>query len=274
MRQYTQLLTNSTVGLPTDLWLPTTKRVQPQDAWQGSLGISKTYKGGFETSLEVYYKAMNNVLAYKPGTSLFDFNDWQDRIIQGKGQSYGLELFLKKSQGNWTAWFAYTLSWSWRKFSELNDFERFPFKYDRRHDLSITTAYNLTKTLELSGTWAFGTGHALTLPKSHYSSILNYTANSFTGAPAYDFGKRNDFRTPAFHRLDISLNLHKQKKKYKEIWSIGLYNAYSRRNPFYLQLSIGEIVDTTANGAPVRKSSLTQVSLFPMLPSFMYKIIF
>ena len=138
MRQYIHLLTNETIGLPTDLWLPTTKRVKPQDSWQAALGTAKTLGQDYEFSVELYYKEMNNVIAFREGSSLLQFEGWEDRVSQGKGTAYGAEFFVQKKRGKLSGWVGYTLSWATRQFDDINFGEVYPYKYDRRHDFEIT----------------------------------------------------------------------------------------------------------------------------------------
>ena len=211
MRQYVQLLTNEGIGLPTDLWLPTTKRVKPQDSWQVALGLAKTFKGKYEISVEGYYKEMKNLVAYEEGASFFTLNDWQDDVTQGDGKSYGAEFFVQKKKGRLTGWVGYTLSWSWRTFPDINLGKRYPFKYDRRHDLSVVASYEISKRVNIAGTWVFGTGNAITLANSEYSG--NFPRIDFPNIENYrgftsDFYKnRNNFRMRAYHRFDIGINL-------------------------------------------------------------------
>jgi hypothetical protein len=160
MAQYIHLLANSNVGLPTDLWVPATDRLQPQTSHQVAAGIARTFRREYEISVEGYYKTMDNVLEYKEGASFLNpDNPWEDKVLQGDGRSYGLELFVQKKTGSVTGWIGYTLSWTDRLFEELNNGERFPYKYDRRHDFSIAVIKRLSKKVELSGTWVFGTGN-------------------------------------------------------------------------------------------------------------------
>jgi hypothetical protein len=172
MAQFIHLLTNEGIGLPTDLWLPSTDRITPESSWQAALGIAKTFDGLFELSLEGFYKDMRGLLSYKPGASFIDpGSNWQDKVeINGKGQSYGAEVFLQRSEGRFTGWIGYTLAWSWRHFpnTDINSGRRYPYKYDRRHDISIVGTYKFNKIVSASAVWVFGTGNAVTLPVERY----------------------------------------------------------------------------------------------------------
>jgi hypothetical protein len=263
MRQYVQLLTNSNVGLPTDLWLPSTGRIKPQEGWQAALGLSKSGSTGHKMGIEFFYKRTQNVLAYKPGVSLFDADDWQNRVLQGRGEAYGAEWLYEKQWGKLRGWLAYTLAWSWRQFEGLNEGERFPFRYDRRHDISIAGVYTCSPRLSFSAAWVFGTGNALTLPKTYFTTV-GLELGIPTG-PQIDYGPRNNFRTPPYHRLDISVDFRKKKQKYTRTLSLGAYNVYGRRNPFYVKFTAGD---------GHREGFISQTSLFAFIPSFVYKIDF
>ena len=267
MSQYIHLLTNSGIGLPTDLWLPTTKKVKPQNSNQYALGIFHLPSPAIEVSVEGYYKTMSNLIEYKEGSTFFQSTtSWEDKITFGKGWAYGMEFFIKKSKGNTTGWIGYTLSWSWRKFDELNFGKTFPYKYDRRHDISLAITHKFNERFDLGLTWVYGTGNAVSLPIEQYPSLgLPYQTYIYIW---YDFVEyyegRNGFRMPAYHRLDLSFNLHKKLKRYERTWTIGLYNAYNRKNPYYLYFGY----DSS------NRKRLTQISLFPIIPSFSYSLNF
>jgi hypothetical protein len=264
MQQNIHLLTFEGIGLPTDLWLPSTKIIEPQKSWQLAAGYARSINRSLEVSAEVYYKEMDNVLSYQDGAGIFDVSDWQTRVTQGKGYSYGLELFLQKKTGRLNGWVGYTLSWTNREFESLNFGERFPYRYDRRHDISVVGMYDINDNISFSGTWVYGTGNAVTLPVSSYvgsSPDHRYRRN-------YQFyGSRNDFRMKSYHRLDFGFNFKKQRKKYLRTFSIGAYNAYSRKNPFFIYLG-EEYTYNPSTGQHEYKESFRQVSLFPLIPYF------
>jgi len=263
MQQYIHLLTNSNIGLPTDLWVPATDSVTPQKSQQAAFGVAKTLQKKYLFSVEGYYKWMNNLITYKEGANFINSSDnWEDKIEQGKGWSYGAELFLQKKTGKLTGWIGYTLSWTFRQFENLNFGEPFPYKYDRRHDISIVGSYKINKFWDISATWVYGTGNALTLPVIRYFSfqpISDYYAYYYADEIEY-FDKRNDFRMAAYHRLDIGFSNHKPVKHGIRIWNFGAYNVYNRRNPFYYYFSY----DNRGNRV------LKRVSLFPIIPSISF----
>jgi hypothetical protein len=273
MRQYIHLLTNETIGLPTDLWLPTTKIVKPQDSWQAALGVAKTLGKDYELSLETYYKEMKNVIAFREGASLFQFSDWQGRVAQGDGTAYGTEVFLQKKTGRLSGWIGYTLSWAWRKFDDLNEGNRFPYKYDRRHDFEIVASYKINKRVKVAATWVYSSGNATTLGDSRYLKPTDYNNQyGYYVSQTTHISKRNDFRLNPYHRLDIGVDFTKQKKRHERTWSFGAYNAYSRNNPFFIYLSEDGSYD--AQGNYTKKAQLKQASLFPIIPYFNYSFKF
>lgn len=279
MTQYVHLLVNSGLGLPTDLWLPATSRVKPQRAEQITVGLSRSIGEQFELSIEAYDKKMDGLIEYKEGAGFLGANtDWQDNIEVGKGRSYGVELFLQKKKGATTGWIGYTLSRTDRTFDKLNNGVTFPYKYDRRHDLSITVLHRLNSRVSLAGSWVYGTGNAVTISNARFLPALFSDASAeypiFSPNNSLQrISDRNGFRMPAYHRLDLGVNFKWPAKWGKHLLSIGTYNTYNRRNPYFLFIeedpvigSSGFIEDYTF--------SLKQASLFPLLPSFSYSVEF
>ncbi len=261
MQQYLHLLTNSTIGLPTDLWMPCTENIPPQLSDQIALGATWNINNMFDLNVETFYKKMDNLIAYKQGASFFDISDnWEDKLEVGKGQAYGIEFHLRKNYGKLSGWIGYTLSWAWREFDNLNFGKPYPYKYDRRHDISIALTYKKSEKVDFGMTWVYGTGNAMTLGLARYREFDGKQSYGmwYDGIEYYD--SKNAYRAPAYHRLDISANFHKQKKRGKRTWSIGLYNAYNRQNPFYLYFGRDEY----------NKRQLKQISLFPLIPFIRY----
>ncbi|TGE14327.1 TonB-dependent receptor [Hymenobacter elongatus] len=258
--QYIHLLTNSGIGLPTDLWVPATAKIKPQRAQQVSIGAARTlrHRGEeYELSFESYYKPMQNLIEYREGASFLGTvdNKWEDKVTSGQGWAYGGELFLQKKSGRTTGWIGYTLAWSTRKFPELNQGRLYPYKYDRRHDATLVVIHKFSPTFTLSGTWVYGTGNATTLSQGRYllAPFEQYE----------EYGERNSYRMRAYHRLDLDLSKTKKKKWGEVVNSFSLYNAYSRRNPYYMYLSRDFDSQTQTD-----KSVYKQISLFPIIPSF------
>lgn len=284
MNQYVHLLSNTGLGLPTDLWVPTTDRVAPQQSSQVAFGFAKDLeKPGLALTLEGYYKKMDNIISYKEGSSFISLDgenanelDWEDNITTGKGWSYGAEFMVQKKTGKLSGWVGYTLSWTQWKFPELNFGKTFYPRYDRRNDISVVGIYELSKRITLSATWVYGTGNALTIPISKFSTYPNRFVPNPWGSPAYggnvtnEYGDKNGFRAEPYHRMDVAIQFHKKKKRHERTWEFGLYNAYNRRNPFFYNID-----NKKDPGNPDRRINvLTRYSLFPVLPSFSYNFKF
>lgn len=261
--QFLHLLTNQGIGLPTDLWVPATVRIPPVEAWEGSLGYHHNLKKNWFFSAEGYYKFMNNVIQYSPGANYLSLESKiADKVEVGDGWSYGAEFFLQKKVGRWTGWIGYTLSWSWRQFENVNKGNPFPYKYDRRHDVSITSSYQINDKWDIGVVFVFWTGNALTLStKTFNTSALGSNEYSLLGTPAYDLEEINSYRMPNYHRMDISANRTKVKKWGESVLSLGVYNVYNRQNAFFL------FVETDQSG----KKRLMQFSYSPIIPSISWK---
>lgn len=254
--QYIHLVSNAGSTLPTDLWVPSTYRVKPQISWQYSVGLFRNFKDNmFETSLELYYKQMENQIEYGEGYTP-SLKDPEDEFVFGKGWSYGSELFVNKTKGKFTGWVGYTLSWTWRKFAQLNDGEKYPAKYDRRHDLSVVAMYTINDKWKLSGVFVYGTGNATTLPERFY--VIG-------GVLTQEYSKVNQYRLPAYHRMDLSATYTPKRRpgqRWQQNWVFSLYNAYSRLNPYFIYFD--------QEGSPYSgdlEVQARQVSLFPVIPA-------
>ena len=268
MKQNIHLLSNSSVGLPSDLWVPAIDSVPSQSSKQWAANIStELYGGTYELSVEGYYKTMNNLITYKEGYSnLSSTESWENSVeTGGEGESYGGELFLQKKKGKTTGWIGYTLSWTNRRFDNISFGEWYPYKYDRRHDFSLVLSHKFNDRIEVGGTWVYGTGNAMTFPQAVYLGMPN--TSSWDGMSTVDlvesYGDRNSTRMNPFHRLDLGVNFHKERKSWSRTLSVGAYNVYNRKNPFFVYLS-------EEDNQRVAK----QVSLFPIIPSISYRIQF
>ena len=265
MQQNLHLLTNSSVGLPTDIWVPSTDSVPPQQSRQFAMSINTNFfNGKLEASIEGYYKTMNDLISYKEGTSFFDATGWESSIeTGGMGRSYGLEVFLQKNSGKTTGWIGYTLSWSDRKFDNINFGNWYPYKYDRRHDISLVMSHIFSDKFDIGATWVYGTGNAITFPQATYWSYEGGPNGDYIQTVEY-YGNRNSSRMNPYHRFDFGINFHKQKKRYKRTWNLSIYNLYNRKNPFFVYLSQNDNNENVAR----------QVSLFPIIPTITYSIKF
>jgi hypothetical protein len=263
MTQYLHLLTNAGAGLPTDLWVPATGIVPPQHAWQAAGGLAYTLMDQWEFSIEGYYKRMRNVIDYKNGVSFVgNAQNWEDQVTVGKGWSYGTEFFVQKKEGKLTGWVGYTLSWTYRQFDDKNLGKPFFYKYDRRHDLSITGSYEFNKNWYVSATWIYATGNALTIQTDRYLGIEPNTPAGYLPfvSPVISTDRLSNYRVPDYHRLDLAVNYsYRDIENFEIDANLSIYNVYSRLNPFFVTVGQSE--------SDPDKTVLKKVSIFPILPT-------
>lgn len=268
MAQYVHLLSSAQITLPIDLWVPITRNIKPVTADQYSLGLYYNGLPGWEFSVEGYWKDMHNVLEYKDGVSFMaSSQSWEDNVVMGDGRAYGVEVFIQKTIGKTTGWLGYTLAKSDRVFSNglINNGERYPYRYDRRHNISLVVNQRLGKKWDLSAVWTFATGGTTTIPERE--SIVMLPDGTFT---QIDYAPhRNNYRLPPSHRLNIGVNYHKRLRRGESIWNFGIYNAYNRLNPNFVYYK----ADTKGNSESslyTRKAKLKSVTILPIIPSFSY----
>lgn len=293
--QYIHLASISSVSLPTDVWMPCTEVIKPQQSNQYAAGIFKNFKdNNFEASIEAYYKTMSNQIEYKEGAQPSDnvFDNPDNAFTFGKGWAYGAEFFLKKNNGKFTGWLGYTLSWTWRQFSEINYGEKFLAKYDRRHDVSFVLTYDHNKQWNMGMVWVYGSGNRGTLPNGFFL---------YEGSLSNDYGLRNSYQFIPYHRLDLTCTytpdrgkrLQKKSerlkrealetgteqgmvaiekrwlKKFRNSYTLSVFNVYNRYNPYFIYLT--REGDFTRGTLTV---GAKQVTLFPILPSFAWNFHF
>lgn len=284
MNQYVHLLSSTGIGLPTDLWVPSTRNVPPQTSRQVALGIVKDLKEkNLEVSVEGYYKKSDNTLGYREGASFLLIDDptgaeevnWETNVTSGQGWAYGAELLIQRKTGRLTGWIGYTLSWAELQFDEVNFGQRYFARYDRRHDISLVGVYEISERVVFSGTWVYGTGNAMTLPVGEYQayphSLGLYSSQywsddygSFYWGDVSDYEGINAYRMAPYHRLDVGFQFIKQKKKTTRTWEMSVYNVYNRQNPFFYYVGYDK----------ADRKVLMQVSIFPIIPSVSYSIKF
>lgn len=291
--QYIHLLSNSSVSLPTDLWVPVTKKIAPMHSMVVAGGLSYDILGQVEASIEGYYKRSVNLLEYRDGATFFGSSTgWRDKVALGDGWSYGVEFLLQRKHGPVTGWLGYTWCRTMRQFErpgqEINYGRPFHAKYDREHDLSLTLQYAINRYVDIAGTFVYGTGTRATLAtQDYYDPIENTEIHHIT--------ERNNYKMPDYHRLDLGVNIHfphkysawgqqdHTRRQWRKIWSkpdklakhqeiynsgkyawckdaehllnISVYNAYCHANPYMMISEYGK---------------LKQISLFPILPSISY----
>ena len=268
MFQYLHLASNSGASLPTDLWYPSNAVVKPEIADQAALGYSiSLFDNQFFFSNEYYFKNMQRQIDLKDGASFF-VNEKLDTVFEfGRGWSYGSEWYLEKKQGRLTGWIGYTLSWTWRQFSNLNFGEKFHPRYDRRHDVSFVLMYALSDRVQLSGTWVYGSGNAVSLPESrYYFQDLPGTRDAstpFAVIPVVQ--RRNAYRLAAYHRMDLGLVWKLKPRRGESDLTFSLYNTYNRLNPFFIYFET--LTENEDGSGAIRGFRARQVSLFPVIPS-------
>jgi hypothetical protein len=258
--QFLHLITRSDISLPTDLWYPSKDNIKPSKSEQYVIGIdSYWFNKVYRFSVEAYYKSMKNLYELKSASTFQLREPINKQFTEGEGEAYGLELFLNKRAGNITGWIGYTLSWTRRKFAELNAGRIFNPRYDRRHDISFVLAYKLNENLTFGATWTYATGQGFTLPSGQYMFSTN-TVNP-NQEIQYNYTERNGYRLQAYHKLDLNA-------AYKFKWSdvpiqiyLNFYNVYNRANPFSLYL------DYENEGNSEQKIVLKQLTLFPFIPT-------
>lgn len=268
MNQFLHIVPSSTASLPFDIWTPSSSLTKPERSEQYALGYFRNFKENkYEASVEVYYKTMQNQVAFKEGTQLLEQSNIDNSLTYGKGYSYGAELFLKKNEGKFTGWLSYTLSWTNQQFKDLNNGKEFPFKYDRRHVLSLVGVYELNKKWTFSADFVFSTGSAYTLPVGRVSVA---DGGSLYDGVYYVYTDRNNYRLNAYHRLDIGATHRKNKILFKKFpfvseWVFSIYNVYSHRNPYFVYLTVDPVTN---------EPKAKQVSLLPIIPSITYNFKF
>jgi hypothetical protein len=252
MVQYLHLMSNSTSGQPTDTWMPSSFNIEPTTVNQYSVGFFRNFMdNAFEFSAETYYKTMNNISDYKDGTQVMLNEDIESYVLQGDGRSYGMELYLKKKYGKFTGWVSYTLSKTENKIEGINNGDWYDSSYDKTHDVSVVTSYQLSPRLAVSANWIFYTGSAVTFPSGKYE---------FDGNQVPYYTERNGYRMPDYHRLDLNVHLEgKGKRRIKSSWDFSLYNLYNQMNAYTISFRENE------NNPNVTEA--VKLSLFGIVPS-------
>ena len=268
MAQYVHLLSSAQISLPVDLWVPITKDIDPVTSDQWSAGVYFDGIKGWEFSVEGYYKSMRNILEYKDGTLMVATNSgWETKVEMGNGRAMGLEFFAQKTAGPVTGWVAYTLAKSDRQFPDgsINLGERFPYKYDRRHNFNINANWQVTPRIDLSATFVFATGGTTTIPLRQ-TSILR--PEGYPGTADY-VEHRNNYRLPPSHHLNVGVNFHRKKRHGERIWSLSVYNLYRQLNPNLVFFHY----DTKVKGdgtAPETELVMDKLTILPFVPSISY----
>ena len=265
MNQFVHLVPTSNASVPTDIWAPSSRITKPQYARQVGLGYFRNFKDNrYEGSVELYYKEMDNQVRFQQGTQLLAYDEIEQVLTFGRGWSYGAEVFFKRNYGRLAGWFSYTLAWANQRFSALNNGRKFPFKYDRRHNLAVVMTYDLSPRWSLSGNFVYRSGSAYTLPVGRL--YVSQGGDLFNGL-FFDYESVNNYRLRAHHRIDVAARYQlKPNRFFKESHLVfSVYNIYSRLNPYFVFLDLD-----TKSGEPVA----TQVTLLPIVPSITFNFKF
>lgn len=261
MHQPLFLLANYGINLPIDLWVPATKTFKPKESEQFNISINYN-RNSYKISISAYYKNLYNLIDYKVGEGFSSINlDWENKITSGSGKSKGIELLIEKSSNKFYGNIAYTLSKTERQFEEINNGNWFPSTYDHRHEIKTNCNYQIRKNIDLNVVWIFGTGGAVTVPESKYY-LYDGTLSDYSDEPYLIYSSRNNYRMPAYHRLDIGANISKELKRGTRIISFGVYNLYNRKNPYYLTYD--------SNQTPAKFNTNSLLSFLPYL-SYRFK---
>ena len=273
MRQYIHLISNTTSSLPIDTWRPAGRYIDPGTADQIALGWNRNFKGGeWQLSVETYYKSMRDLVDFKNGAQPTGVDNIEVALMTGRGRSYGVEMQLDKKIGQLTGWVAYTYSRSQLQVDLgatpeewINLGQWYSAAQDKPHDIAVVAAYAWKPNISFSGSFIYQTGKPYTYPeaKSEFEGII------------YPFAlSRNNSRTPAYHRLDLSMDIAVPNKKDNDLkgsWNIGVYNAYARKNAF--SIFFEEELDD--NGDPTGQTKATQLSIFATaIPTITYTLDF
>ncbi len=273
MAQYVHLLSSSQITLPVDLWVPVTRNIRPETSDQFSLGVYFDGLPGWSFSVEGYCKAVRNVMEYKDGVAfLFDSTGWENKVEVGSGRAMGVELFIEKTAGKTTGWLGYTLAKSDRLFPSINHGRRFPYRYDRRHNVNLVVNHRFNEKFDISLTWNYASGGVTTLPERRI------VMSSPTGELSYaDFvSSRNNYRLPSSHTLNLGFNFHRKHTRGEGIWNLSIYNAYNHMNPTLVQKeSIDERVgrykpDGAVEWQQIQEVRIKKITLLPIFPSIGY----
>jgi len=258
-RQYVHLLSNTTSSTPFDLWVPSNINILPEIADQYTVGYFRNFNNNmFETSVEVYYKDLQNQIDYRNGANLILNNKVESQLVFGKGSSYGAEFYVRKKSGKLTGWVSYTLSKTQRQFKDINEGRSFLAKQDRPNNIAIVGMYEINPRLNFSATWVYYNGNAVTFPNGRYyvdGNVVPY------------YSGRNGYRMPDYHRLDIGLTwINKKTEKFEGSWNFSIYNVYARENAYAINFQV-DPNDAT-------KMQAVQLSLFRFVPSVTYNFKF
>ncbi len=264
--QFLHLITRNDITLPTDLWYPSTEKILPSNSTQYVFGFDSYFSGKkYLFSIEAYYRTMKNIYEFKNILEYDRTISIEHNFVKGKGEAYGVEVFLNKRLGDFSGWIGYTLSWSRRLFDQLNAGRIFYPRYDRRHDVSVVLGYKFSNNLSFGLTWTFATGQGFTMPNSQYSFSSSGVIGQNERRIQFNYTTRNGYKLPDYHKLDLSANYKFEVSNRKVEFFLNLQNVYNRKNAFarYITYDIDE-----KTGKKDKTPKLKQITLIPFLPTF------
>ncbi len=277
--QFIHLVQSYNASFPAEIWIGSSKIVQPQASQQVTVGLFKNFKENIiQTSLEFYYKSMEHQLLFKGSTQQTIYNNIEDRLIFGEARSYGTEFFIRKTRGKFTGWLAYSLAYAFQQFDSLNFGKSFPFAYDRRHSVHIATTYSINQHWKVSTNFFIASGRAFTLNTNTSPGSTNQDSNPLFDDENNNNGnpngnsqdiEPNNYRLTPYDRLDVSIEYKKNrkigKKNFEFEWVFSVYNVYGRHNTSLAYRAID----------PVTKQAIAkQISFIPIIPSVTYSLKF
>lgn len=249
---------SSSTSFPFDRYALTSASVRPERAAQAAMGYSgMTSDGMFDWSAELYYKDLRNVYDYADGRTMFSRVNLESIILRGRGRSYGAELMFRKNSGPLTGWVAYTLSRTETRIPGINGGRWYDATNDHRHDISVAAIYRFNERWSASASWIFSSGNPITAPDAKYE---------LDGTTIYYYSRRNGYRVPPTHRLDLSATWTRRGKRFTTQWAFGIYNAYCRYNPYIVYFE-----DDPSKPSGTRA---VQRALFGLVPSVSYTLKF
>jgi hypothetical protein len=260
MVQYAQLASNSNGGLPFDIWYPSSPNIKPQKCDQFAIGYFRNlFNNMLETSIEVYYKNMHNIIDFKDHAAIYGNKHLDGEIRTGKGRSYGAEFLIRKNTGKLTGWISYTYSRTFKTIEDINFGKEYRSAFDRPHNFVAVISYDFTPRLNVSANWVYNTGQPVTYPYGKYTvDNVPYAIYS---------GERNRSRYPDYHRMDLSATLQTKPKKWKKWegeWNLSLYNVYGRQNTW-------AVIFTPDKDNTIKTE---KIYLFSIVPSISYNFKF
>ena len=270
--QFLHLILRNDIRLPTDLWYPSTDKIEPSFSSQSVVGFDIYFnEKEYLVSIEAYYKDFENIYEFKDMPNYSIDNPIENHFTKGIGEAYGVELFLNKRAGKVTGWIGYTLSWTNRLFQELNAGKIFAPRYDRLHDISFVMTYEMFENISFGFTWTYSTGSGLTMPTGKYY----YTNGEIDGVENQNvnYSDRNEYSLPDYHKLDINIKYSTTMFSLPTDFFINIYNAYNQQNAFAQYIAYD--FDADKNEFDYTSTpKLNQITLMPFFPTFGFAVKF